>query len=454
MTFAAARSLAPHLEATVVPPKDIDAAKEEILQRLNQYSPRIEPGTAEPGVFWLDPNGLLPLYSSLEAWASLVRDGLHQLGFEASVVVGFHRYRTYALARSGRLRAHPHAPTTLAWVLPERATETRLAATVPLVNLALSPELRDRLSLLGIHRLGQFLSLPAAELKARLGHEAFELHALASDRWVPLEPRVFTSPIVSEFAIDPPDEHSTQVLFLLKGTLKTLMGQLADRGEAMSALRLQLQLDHAPPHEAGIEPARPTLEIPLIIDLVRLRLDALILPAPITGVRIELEGVPAHQEQLALFRTQTRRDLEAAERSLARLKAWLGPQAVTRARLRAAHLPEASFEWEAVQQAVFPEDPSPMEELAPLCRRVLSKPVPLPFKLQPPCGVKRPRHEPEAHSAPKGREALQGPYRVSGGWWVRTVERDYYYTETQQGAISWIYYDHPRRRWFLHGTVD
>ena len=49
---------------------------------------------------------------------------------------------------------------------------------------------------------------------------------------------------------------------------------------------------------------------------------------------------------------------------------------------------------------------------------------------------------------------LDGPYRVSGGWWVRTVERDYYFAHTQRGDVLWIFYDRPRRRWFLHGEVD
>ena len=46
------------------------------------------------------------------------------------------------------------------------------------------------------------------------------------------------------------------------------------------------------------------------------------------------------------------------------------------------------------------------------------------------------------------------PSRVSGAWWVRTVERDYYYAQTQHGELLWIYFDRPRGRWFLHGIVD
>jgi protein ImuB len=49
---------------------------------------------------------------------------------------------------------------------------------------------------------------------------------------------------------------------------------------------------------------------------------------------------------------------------------------------------------------------------------------------------------------------MYGPYRVSGGWWKRLVERDYYYAETDHGDLLWLFYDRPRKRWFLHGVLD
>ncbi|MAT24684.1 MAG: hypothetical protein CMN29_06920 [Sandaracinus sp.] len=59
-------------------------------------------------------------------------------------------------------------------------------------------------------------------------------------------------------------------------------------------------------------------------------------------------------------------------------------------------------------------------------------------------------------------ERLQGPHRVSGGWWgapasdgaLRETERDYYYAEARSGALYWIYFDRVRERWFARGVVD
>ncbi len=437
MTFAAARSLASDLRAAVVERHEIEAAISDLHLRLCNFTPRVEPSLAEPGVFWIDPSGLVPLYGSLEEWAYALGDDLRAAGWVASIVVGFHRYRSYALARTSGARR--------TWVVPDPHLESRKAASVPLQSLGIAPKLRDQLMVLGIRTLGDFLRLPASELPIRFGAEATRLHALASDQWAPMQPRTLEDPVEHSLQFEPPDDNHTRLLFGLKGTLHQLMKELAARHQAMSVLHLELQLDHAGTQDQFIEPAAPTLDVVSLLELVRLRLESLALPAAIEGVRVRLEGVAASTEQLALFRTQSRRDLDAANRAIARLRASYGPESVTCAQARAAHLPEASFTWEPVQHIGFPRATT-MQGPMPLCRRVFPKPTPLP---------PRPRHEPEAWLGRRGTiTSLDGPYRVSGGWWVRTVERDYYFAHTSAGEALWIYYDRPRRRWMLHGVVD
>ena len=50
-------------------------------------------------------------------------------------------------------------------------------------------------------------------------------------------------------------------------------------------------------------------------------------------------------------------------------------------------------------------------------------------------------------------QRMVGPDAISGGWWNREVQRDYFYTETSLGTF-WLYYDRTRRRWRLHGKVE
>ncbi len=56
---------------------------------------------------------------------------------------------------------------------------------------------------------------------------------------------------------------------------------------------------------------------------------------------------------------------------------------------------------------------------------------------------------------------LFGPHRISGGWWGKlragasvATARDYYYAESESGALWWVYFDRSRERWFVHGVVD
>lgn len=487
MSYAAAQSLDSRVRAGVVSPAEIDEAIDRVVERLSAFSPRIEaaprPTTplaqveGAPGVLWLDPSGMIPLFTSFDHWGHGILRALAELGLRASVVVGFHRFRCYALCRVR------HG----VWVLDDAGQEAKAAAAVPLRQLAVPAKLRDGLERLEVRTLGQLLALPAADLRARFGEAAAHLHACASDGWAPLVPRVLVEPVQAHKSIEPPDDDRTRLVFLLKSMLHDLMVELAERGQAMAALRLRLRLDHAEPHDERLEPARPTLDEPMVVDLLRLRLDAATLPAPVEALELELEGVPAPPGQLALFRTQARRDLDAAARALARLRAWLGPAAVTRAKLRPAHLPEARFEWAPIVEVGFPRPevvgavagshggpaavskpaaehaalllesrPRPAQEPVPLLqRRLLPKPQRLPSPPRAPTpydpAAPQPLRLPDGHGA---IASIQGPYRKSGGWWVRTVERDYYFVETETGELLWVFYDRVRRGWYLQGWVD
>ena len=57
---------------------------------------------------------------------------------------------------------------------------------------------------------------------------------------------------------------------------------------------------------------------------------------------------PTTAEQLRVFAEQPRRDLAAADRALARLRAELGEESVVRAVLCDGHLPEACFAWQPI----------------------------------------------------------------------------------------------------------
>lgn len=464
MRYAAALALERDLRAAEVPEARIRRGVGELVEMLRDFTPGVEPAAEEPGVVWLDASGLERLTGGRRRWVESIRDRLWERGLAASVVAGFTRFGTYAVARSVRVPR----------VLPTRVAERRAAERVELSRLDVPPRLRDRLARLGVRRVKDLLALPPDGLGTRFGPEALRLYRLATgELHRPFEGVPPEEPVSVRMEFERPEGDVGRLVFLVKRSLGPLLAELAERREALVELRLTLEFEvtgprvrdvslpddaqpGGPPPEPvraeAVRPAAPTLDATQVLELVHLKLESTRLHAGLVALSIELRGTPATLEQLQLFAERPRRDLDAASRAFARIRAEFGPEAVVRPRLRDAHLPEASFEWVPVERARLPQvEPRPPGAPPPafLVRRILSKPRPLP---------PRGRHEPDGwlvrglERGPVVRDV--GPYLVDGGWWVREVEREYHVVETGRGDLLWIFYDRRRRRWFLQGQVE
>jgi protein ImuB len=439
LQYATALALAPWLRAEVVSPHDIIESVEFLAAWLRRFSPGVEASTAKPGLFWLNADGLVPLYSSMHCWAAAVRADLLGAGFRATVAVGFSRFGTAAAAQVG----------TEVSVFSNCTQEQAAAQRVPLVRLGCDPVTCDELNKLGIVTLGELLSLPTAGLVERFGDEVRRLHQQATDLgWNPLQPDIPREPIQYRLELDASETELTRLLFLIKRGLHAMLAKLATQGRALVELQLELMLADGGPRLERLRTAAPTLDALCIIDLVRVRLQTLVLSAGVSGITLTAQSVPATDAQLRLFQTQERRDLAAANRALARLRAEFGDTAVSHARLREGHLPEAQFTWESVEQVLAPHPRSVAVRL--LVRRIISFPRALPSP---------PRERYGADWMPGGPAAgsvvrLVGPDVIAGGWWNTLIQREYYCAETQRGDLLWIFYDRRRRRWFLYGRID
>jgi protein ImuB len=133
------------------------------------------------------------------------------------------------------------------------------------------------------------------------------------------------------------------------------------------------------------------------------------------------------------------------------LRAELGDDVVVCAEIRDGHLPSSRFEWKPLSSLSTKAEEAlpPARHHRTLIRRLYEKPMVLP---------PRSRHEPDGWLL-RGLEDgpvrdFLGPYILSGGWWKRTVEREYYFVKMQKGDVYWIFYDRHRRRWFLEGRVE
>jgi protein ImuB len=438
MRYAQGLSLEPKLQAAQVTPRELQEELNRLTELLRSFSPEVEVAK-EPGVFWLGAGGLGSLFLSASAWARQIQGALGAMGRRGSVVVGFSRFRTYGIARH----------TNGIRVLRTPQEEDVLFKAVPLKKLSLEPELRDTLERLGILTVGDFLKLPAHGIRRRFGQEAADLYESASGtRHESLVPSPHEEPVGCVVFLEEPLSDTVPLLFLVRRHLHPLLRRLASRGEALGELEIRWFMGRDGERTDLIRPARPNLQESLILDLVRIKLEAFPLPSSVEEMHLRVHGSSVDPEQLRLFWETSGRDLSAGERALARLRTEFGEESVVRPRLMEGHLPEACFAWEPLEH-LRPPKPRPKAGHWNMIRRVYSRPL---------CLGMRPRHEPDGwlvkdlRSGPVTR--IWGPYVISGGWWRKEVHRSYYFLETLRGDIFWVYYDASRKRWFLQGRVE
>ncbi len=437
MRYAAGLSLSRDLHGGVVAEAEIAEAVRMVTQRLWSFSPRIEPSQHEQGVFWLDASGLRAVYPSLEAWAGLIREDLREAGFRAVVAVGFSRFGSYATAHSSVDGVVFQSPEQ------ERAHLRR----VPIERILIDPRLRDTLLKLGVNTLGAFIALPAEGIRKRFGAEAAALHELArGEGWEALNAERLFEPLERREELDYPEDNVDRLIALFAERLQGLLTELAARHEALASLRIVLRLGDASELSEEIIPATPTLDGNQVLQLLRLRVGTLTLPAPVVEFRMHASGIAASEEQLGLLPEDALRNAEAAQRAFARIRAELGNDAVVCARVQEGHLPEGQFGWERLQRLALPRPRR--VAVRPLVRRIFTPPIALP---------PRDRHEPDgwliAGLSEGPIEEVIGPQIVSGGWWMREVARRYFFVRTRSGRWLWIFHGEKRRRWYLQGEV-
>ena len=453
MRYAAALSIDRHLQAGTVAEAQVTATCGRLHRHLLRYSPRVEPARHEPGVFWLDAGGLERVGGPLRNWTGRLSAGLRRAGWIAGVTVGFTRFGTYCLARCHRQ----------VQILESPDQERAIYGRVPLARLELPPRLRDDLAKLGVGTVADLTALPVTGLAARFGPETLELVQLAKGlRHDPLQPVVPPAPLRSEEVFDDPETDAWRLLFVIKRLLHPLLDRLADGRQAIALLHCELRLDDRARtcRRETLQPAAPTLDAVLLMELVRLRLETLELAAGVERVILQADGVDAPPEALELFRRRLRRDPAAALRAVARLKAELGDDAVVTARLHPAHLPEATFSWQPVTRLTAPVPRQPQRpETRPLVRRLLPRPRPLlagAADLAHKDGgqLLRAAAGPGGGGIDYGRIQAHGPHLLSDGWWAGETRRVYHFLESEHGPLVWVFFDERRRRWFLQGKVE
>ncbi|MBN2716127.1 MAG: hypothetical protein JXX14_09755 [Deltaproteobacteria bacterium] len=434
-SYVSALSLCPILKARTVSLTEQKNRTAQLLTSLQTFSPSVETGM-EFGVFWLDCNGIDRMYQTENNWMTAVHTAITRQKLYAAICVGSSKFGTYAVAKAFRGRR----------VLHSADEEQRVVFQTPLAAMDIGITDLALLQRLGVHTLGELLALPSESLKSRFSKSVFELHELASSsRFNPLVPTEEVMPIQQSCQLDGIQSNALGLVFVMKTMLESLIYDLMAQRKVLHQLKIDFILDHAPTVELHVVPALPTMNIALWVELLRLKLERTKLPSGVQEIVLDAVAQPATMGQMALFHNEHRRDLKAANRALARLRAKFGDESVCRPEVIEGHLPAAQFRFVPTKHMISPS-PFPLRQT--LIRRIFDKPPLLNSRpVKGPAGI---------HFGGLGGMAVKemtGPYIVEGGWWISDICREYYFAKTES-EVLWVYFDRHRRQWFLQGKVE
>ncbi len=331
-----------------------------------------------------------------------------------------------------------------AHVIPQ-GDEAKFLGSLPVSQLAPSPELQETLERWGIRRFQDLAALPPLGIAERLGPEGLKLRELArgeADRkLVPLqEPEQFEDQI----ELDYPVELLEQLLFLLARLVNGLSTRLATRALATNELRIGLLLETRGMHERILRLPVPSLDCKAFLKLIQLDLTDHPPPAPVIHVKLAAAAVKPQAAQNGLFVPLAPEPVKL-EVTLARIGAMVGRERVGMVDLVDTWRPGAF----KVRQALSPA-------------RLISSPSPIPafgFRFfRPPraARVTLESGQPAFVSAQGIRGAVvdrAGPWRTSGDWWTEDPwSRDEWDIALSDSALYRLYCCPDG--WFVEGSYD
>ena len=219
---------------------------------------------------------------------------------------------------------------------------------------------------------------------------------------------------------------TTALLFPLRRLLLEFQGYL--RGRDCAVLRFTLQFEHYRQPASGVTigmsaPARDAAQFLL---LARERLQALVLPAPVSALRLEALEFTAASVLQADFFGGDAQQLQQLQLLLDRLRARLGDEQVRGLR----HRPITGRSVPGVSCA--PEQATAAPDMPAAARPCTL--LPNPRRIEPPALL------------------LSGPERIESGWWDGgDATRDYYVARAGDGARLWVFQDLAEGAWYLQG---
>ncbi|MDE2256328.1 MAG: DNA polymerase Y family protein [Xanthomonadaceae bacterium] len=411
--LAAARALLPNLVALDDDPKRTDALRDLLVAWAYSYSGDVAWLGSDALV--LEVGGSLNLFGPWPDFERRLRTDLSDIGVT-------HRIALAPLPRAACVFA---AFRDGFGVTCDAAMRLALRH-IPLAQSRLPDEAIELLASMGLRRLGDVIDLPRAGLARRCGAGLNEsLDRLLGTIPDPLPRYRPPDRFEAKFEFDAEIRSLESLQFPLRRLICDLCVFLAARDGGVDCIEIGFEHDERAPTAITLRSPAPERDANQWFGMLRLRLERLMLPAPVAAVHLLARELPPFVPiARSLFDVSATASLTWPQ-LVARLQARLGDGAVKTYFPAADHRPEAAFT----------TNESTSSQIITGLRPLWLLPRPLPLR-------------------DRGPKILAGPERIESGWWDgREASRDYYVLQTSVGQKAWAFrpagaQDGP---WLLHG---
>ncbi len=411
-----------------------------LLQHLavlaQRFTPRVS--LAPPDGLVLEVQGSLALFGGAARLYRAFRAGCQAAGCRPALTLAPTPLAALAAARSG-----------LSFKVLDQQHLVSAVSPLPLAALRWSPQVLQRLSKLGVYRVGQAMRLPRAGFARRFGREPLQmldqLVARSVDLRAPFRlPERFRAK--RQFVREREDH--AQILQALQPLLQQLAKFLEARQCGVTRITCRLRHRSEVHTDCIVRLAQPEVAAARFMEWFAERLSRIALPGAVRSLELRsgelVARAPVHE---SLWQPGEHGgggkagSLPGSLEFIERLRMRLGELAVHGLSCADSHCPEGA------SRAVSPADPK--FQRAGSAARVSTPARPL-WLLEEPQLL----HEQAGWPQLDGPLQLRhGPERIESQWWeAQGVARDYYHAADVHGIAVWVFRERqPPHRWFLHG---
>ncbi|PST82857.1 nucleotidyltransferase [Pedobacter yulinensis] len=441
MTVADARALVPDLGVFDEQP----GREARLLKALGRwcirYSPLVATDPAD-GLF-LDISGCSHLWGGEAAYLNDLLKRLRAPGYTVYGAIADTPGAAWAVARFG----------TPDHNIVKNGAQAKVLVELPAAALRLEKPLLERLSKLGLAKIGSFINMPRSVLRRRFGEGLLERLAQAlGQQQEYLDPVVIPEPFQERLPCLEPIRTAAGIEIAIKRLLESLCTQLAAEGAGLRKGLLTMFRVDGKSIRTTIGTNQPVQHQGHLFKLFELKIPAI---APGMGIELFIleatrtEKMPIHLE--TLWKGGTAAEDAEITLLLDRIACRVGPGRIHRYVPDEHFWPERSLRL-AASLTEKPELSWPLHRPRPT--QLLTVPekieVTAPIPDYPPMLF---RYQGKTHEICKA----DGPERIEREWWLDHGEhRDYYQVEDREGRRYWLfrsghYKGDSRNQWFIHG---